>query len=522
MGPNPTLELKIEVAQLSDPGRDPNKQVNEDSCGYARTKFGHLCVLCDGMGGHYGGQEASRRAIKTIFEYIEQATTSVPAQALKEAVELAGRRVYELGGPPENKVRPGSTVVAMLLHDGGADVAHVGDSRAYIIRSGQIYPLTRDHSMVQAMIDAGFLTEEQAIGHPDANKITRALGMKPDVEVELRPEPMELFAGDVLLTSSDGLTDLAVHKDILGATKQALASGGLEHGCEQLVRLANDRGGHDNITVQLIRIAQTGAKKTRSGVSETLAQGAAPATTVPDLPPAAAAMAVAPAASHPQQPPPAQHAQHAPYLHAPQQAPQLQQAAQLQQAPQLQHPHAAPQAPASAPGQPLAGPMPIASGPGLLPPMAADTQLRAHLETIPMQPAPTAHDGTSRSSQASVGGALPLPPSPGAGGVTQALGAALATPQPGIVGYRMDGVGGLQRPPASVRYGSPQPPGVGPTPTMTPSPPPGALYGGSTSYAGVPSSVPRGHGGSILFLVLAVSFVIAIVIMAIVWAVFLR
>ena len=195
MGPAPTFDVKIDVAQLSDPGRDPNKQINEDSCGYAQTRFGHLCVLCDGMGGHYGGQEASRRAITTIFEQIDQAApTATPAQALKYAIEVAARRVYELGGPPDNKVRPGSTVVAMLVHDDGLDVAHVGDSRAYVIRSGQIYPLTRDHSMVQAMIDAGFITEEQGIGHPDANKITRALGMKPEVDVELRPEPMELFA----------------------------------------------------------------------------------------------------------------------------------------------------------------------------------------------------------------------------------------------------------------------------------------------------------------------------------------
>jgi serine/threonine protein phosphatase PrpC len=236
MDATPSVDLKIEVAQLSDPGRDPNKQINEDSCGYAQTRFGHLCVLCDGMGGHYGGQEASRRAITTIFEQIDQAPPgSTPAQALKYSIEVAARRVYELGGPPDNKVRPGSTVVAMLLHDDGVDVAHVGDSRAYVIRSGQIYPLTRDHSMVQAMIDAGFITEEQAIGHPDANKITRALGMKPDVDVEVRPDPMELFAGDLLLTASDGLTDLALARDILGATRQAMASGTVEHACKQLV-----------------------------------------------------------------------------------------------------------------------------------------------------------------------------------------------------------------------------------------------------------------------------------------------
>ncbi|WP_438036039.1 protein phosphatase 2C domain-containing protein [Sorangium sp. So ce204] len=253
--------LKIEFAQASDAGRDPNKQVNEDACGYAETKFGYLCVLCDGMGGHYGGSEASRTAIQTIFEMIERTPATVdPSGALKAAIEEAGRRVYQLGGPPENRVRPGSTVVAMVLHERGVDVAHVGDSRAYVIRSHQIYPLTRDHSMVQGMIDAGMLTEAQAIGHPDANKITRALGMRPEVEVEVRPEPMELYPGDVLIQSSDGLTDLVLPGDILGCTRQALASGSVDHACRMLVQLANHRGGHDNITVQMVRVLETGSR----------------------------------------------------------------------------------------------------------------------------------------------------------------------------------------------------------------------------------------------------------------------
>src|SRR3954451_728590 len=87
--------IRIDFAQASDPGRDPNKQVNEDSCGYAETRLGHLAVLCDGMGGHYGGREASNTAIKTIFEMFDQMPFSLtPAQALKCAIEEAGRRVY--------------------------------------------------------------------------------------------------------------------------------------------------------------------------------------------------------------------------------------------------------------------------------------------------------------------------------------------------------------------------------------------------------------------------------------------
>src|SRR5256885_6086745 len=118
--PQASTRIRIEFAQSSDPGRDPNKQVNEDSCGYAETRFGHLCVLCDGMGGHYGGKEASRTAITTIFEVVEKSPPDMlPVHALKHAIEEAARRVYTLGGPPDNKTRPGSTVVAMLLHDKG-------------------------------------------------------------------------------------------------------------------------------------------------------------------------------------------------------------------------------------------------------------------------------------------------------------------------------------------------------------------------------------------------------------------
>lgn len=470
VSPHP-LELKIEIAQLSDPGRDPNKQINEDSCGHSVTKFGHLAVLCDGMGGHYGGQEASRRAITTIFEQIENVPdTLTPAEALKQAIEVAARRVYELGGPPENKVRPGSTVVAMLLHDGGIEVGHVGDSRAYVIRSGQIYPLTRDHSMVQAMIDAGFLTEDQAIGHPDANKITRALGMKPDVDVEVRPEPMELFPGDVLITSSDGLTDLALPKDILGATRQALASGTLDFACQQLVRMANDRGGHDNITVQLIRVVSTAPRKTRTGatqagVSATLSENQGHQG----------------AGGH--------HAGH----------------------------HGG--------GHVVAGPH--------VAPTAVDTIAGHHPSpTHPQAAAATAHDGTSRHSHA----AAPAPLGPGGTHIME------PTPAAGLVNYRADNPGGLPLPPASMSPASMRPGGAYPTPNMSSAAPqampPGAmaLPPAMASSPGrfvppAPMSYPGGSGvdsagsrsgGNVLFLALAISFVVAVVMVALAWVLFFR
>jgi PPM family protein phosphatase len=277
----PGTRVRIEYAEATDPGRDPAKQINEDSCGYRETRFGHLVVLCDGMGGHYGGREASQTAIATIFERIDQVAPGTTASAaMKAALEEAGRRVFHLGGPATNQGRPGSTVVALLFGERGLDVAHVGDSRAYCIRAGQIYPLTRDHSVVQSMVDSGMISEAEAIGHPEANKITRALGMAPEVEVEVRPEPMELFPGDIFLQSSDGLTDLVLAPDILRSVRQTMSNGTFAQACRQLVELANDRGGHDNITVQMVRIVDTPMR-----TSQTIPEGPAMMPTARPLPP---------------------------------------------------------------------------------------------------------------------------------------------------------------------------------------------------------------------------------------------
>ena len=481
-----TGRLKVEFAQASDPGRDPNKQVNEDSCGYAETRFGHLCVLCDGMGGHYGGKEASRTAITTIFEVMEATPNTVsPVAALKAAIEEAGRRVYQLGGPPENRTRPGSTVVCMLLHDRGVDVGHVGDSRAYVIRAGQIYPLTRDHSMVQGMIDAGMLSEEQAIGHPDANKITRALGMRPDVDVEVRPEPMELFAGDILLQSSDGLTDLALGKDILGCTRQALASGPVSHACEQLVTLANNRGGHDNITVQMVRITDVGPK-----ALTTIPQGPDGALTPTPQPSAAAYPAGAPVApletvsmTSPDR------AVHAGYPQPGRGGP----------------PHVAAQAPIAM---------------QWAPPNAGPHQGSPVLPTAMGAPGPTMNEMPPASQPWSSGMYNGPPVHAGHAGHVQSP--ALAPPPPSALGaYHVDaGAGGLQLPPTSVR---PAYNGPGPTqgPGMTP-------HGGGTPlpYSSMPPSITAGGAqpsrGGIVFVIIGLSAVVAVLILVVIWAIWLR
>lgn len=246
------LGASLAVAQRTDPGRDPNKQINEDAAGYHVTRLGHLLVVCDGMGGHALGQEASRLALGTIMQMVDAAPPGTPpGMALAGAIAQAGRLVYQMGGVGPQPGRPGSTCVAVLIHGQGAEIAHVGDSRAFVVRRGQIWQLTKDHSVVQQMIDRGEITPEQGVGHPEGNKITRALGMKPEADVDLRDPVFPHTEGDIFVLASDGLTDLVRAEEIAAAITR---NDNLELVCDELVGLANSRGGHDNITVQLARV----------------------------------------------------------------------------------------------------------------------------------------------------------------------------------------------------------------------------------------------------------------------------
>lgn len=246
----------VDFAELSDAGRDPSKQVNEDASGYAETPIGHLAVVCDGMGGHESGRDASQTAVRCIIDAARARGSDVlPGLVLKQAIESAGRAVYALGDSTATAHRPGSTCVALLLHAGGAEVAHAGDSRAYLLRGGRIERLTRDHSMVQQLVDAGRLAPELAHAHPDANQITRALGIEPEVAVEVRPEPLALSRGDVLVLATDGLTDLVADAEIADVVRRRLQNGTAVV-CQELVQLANSRGGHDNITALVLSVLE--------------------------------------------------------------------------------------------------------------------------------------------------------------------------------------------------------------------------------------------------------------------------
>ena len=296
--------IEVAFGEATDPGLDPNKRVNEDACRQVDTALGPLFIVCDGMGGHAGGKQASEIAVNSIAESFSSLTaTSEPRDSLKSAIETAAHKVYDFGGSKDQAHRPGCTCVAMLLHRGRAVVAHVGDSRCYGIRGDQIYHLTRDHSVVQQMLDNGLISRQQAVGHPDANKITRALGMTRDVAVELREEPVELFVDDVFVLCTDGLTDMARDVDIMLTTNQYMSSDGPQRASDELVALANRRGGNDNITVQLVKILSAGPKDhiqtlAQSPASNPLHAGSPVPTTVNGAP-AMAPISVSPTSAAP-------------------------------------------------------------------------------------------------------------------------------------------------------------------------------------------------------------------------------
>lgn len=245
------------IAARTDPGCDPAKAVNEDAFATCTAACGTFLAVCDGMGGHDGGRVASTTAIQVLQSLIETAPPDgASARFLRGIIETAGRAVHALAAPDDDEHRPGSTCVALLFGHGTPVVAHVGDSRAYRIRGGKIERLTNDHSLVNDLVLAGVMSPSDAHNHPDAHRITRALGMTAQVVVDVR-EMQDLLPNDCFLLCSDGLTDLVTDDEIaqtLGNSNQV----DIEAACGTLIELAKKRGGHDNITVIVAQVGQLG------------------------------------------------------------------------------------------------------------------------------------------------------------------------------------------------------------------------------------------------------------------------
>lgn len=227
----------------TDTGRE--RSGNEDAA-FARAP---LFVVADGMGGARGGEIASRLAVE-VFEAGLGAGDGIEGR-LVSLVKEANARIYGRAQGERQLHGMGTTLTAAYLEGDSVAIAHVGDSRAYLLRDGELTRLTQDHSLVSELVRHGKLTEEQAAEHPQRSIITRALGPEPTVEVDTWRYPVR--AGDVLLLCSDGLTSMVAEEriaEILGRHRR------LADAAEELIRQANAAGGRDNITVVLARLEE--------------------------------------------------------------------------------------------------------------------------------------------------------------------------------------------------------------------------------------------------------------------------
>jgi len=253
------MSLSVQVAGRSDVGCVRTN--NEDTFGYDAPSG--VYVVCDGMGGQAAGEVASKLAVDTVLDYFRLYSAagnfpqvgekfddiSLAANALASAVQAAGLRVFQEALEHPERQGMGSTIVALLVREGKASIAHVGDSRVYLLRDGQIRLLTSDHSLVMEQVRRGLMTMEEAERSSMQNIITRALGSEESAEPDV--QDVAVSAGDIFLLATDGLTKL-VKEQRLGEITSSASS--LEKACDALVAAARAAGGDDNITCLLVRI----------------------------------------------------------------------------------------------------------------------------------------------------------------------------------------------------------------------------------------------------------------------------
>src|SRR5215216_4531135 len=239
----------VEEAHKTDTGRQ--RHANEDSY-FARAP---LFAVADGMGGAQAGEVASRIAAGA-FER-GSLNSDEPAEGqLEQIAQAANREIHQLAQKDSSRAGMGTTLTAATVRDDEVSLGHVGDSRAYVLRDGQLKRLTKDHSLVEELRRQGRLTEEQAEEHPQRSIITRALGPEPSVNVDTMTFPAK--DGDVFLLCSDGLTTMVSDDQI----RQILAeSRTLRTAVNRLVEAANRGGGRDNITAVAFRVADADAKE---------------------------------------------------------------------------------------------------------------------------------------------------------------------------------------------------------------------------------------------------------------------
>ena len=256
-----SLRGKIDFAEMTDTGRV--REHNEDAIGSV-PDIG-LMVLADGMGGYNAGEVASGIAVQIVTDLASEAAareelddidphSGLMRQSiiLRDAIYRSNKIIFQTAQSQTHCEGMGTTIVACMFYDNKVSVAHVGDSRAYRLRGGQLEQITLDHSLLQELVDRGFYSQEEAQRSTNRNYVTRALGVEPTVEVEVHE--YEVLPDDIYLLCSDGLPDMVEDDDIHLTISTFNAS--LDVVGQQLIDLANDHGGRDNVSVMLAQVKE--------------------------------------------------------------------------------------------------------------------------------------------------------------------------------------------------------------------------------------------------------------------------
>lgn len=222
------------------------RSLNEDYAGYIEEEDYKLYVVADGMGGHNAGEVASKMAVEAIKSYVKENYQSEGSNVLKNAVNFANCKIYDAARGGSEFKGMGTTLVAALVNKNSVTVANVGDSICFGIKGNYINKITKDHSLVQELIDSGSITEEEGRNHPKKNVITRALGTNNIVEIDIFN--IDLKSYDKYLLCTDGLSNELLKEEILEEINDI---NDYNTACDELVLLAKNRGGRDNITVLL-------------------------------------------------------------------------------------------------------------------------------------------------------------------------------------------------------------------------------------------------------------------------------
>lgn len=238
----------MKTFSMTDAGR--RREMNQDYMFASDTAVGklpNLFIVADGMGGHKAGEYASKTAVETIVEYIGNDDSGLLVAAIKKAIGEANKRILKESIIDIEKEGMGTTIVAAAIKGDKLIAANVGDSRLYIINESGITQVTTDHSLVEEMIRSGRIARSEARNHPDKNKITRAVGVFPKVDVDFFET--KVAPGDTVLLCTDGLTNMVEDEEI---KKIVLGQRDIVEKTQTLIEVANKNGGTDNITALLI------------------------------------------------------------------------------------------------------------------------------------------------------------------------------------------------------------------------------------------------------------------------------